>query len=152
MAKLFRTLRDSNLTGGSLAALLFVSSRYTVWPMYLRMREQWVLLNEPRVLFWFLGALYFGIWVWLVMFLAKEYKQYPGMSMDALFGGALLVVASALRDADVLSDLSKKGFGAAAWVVFLGAGALLVRNFACMSRMGKKTDEPSAEGASPPAA
>jgi hypothetical protein len=47
--------------------------------------------------------------MWLALFLSKEYRQYPGMSMDALFGGLLLAVASALHDADVLSDLSKKG-------------------------------------------
>ena len=134
MTKRFHSLRDSNLTGEFLAALLFISSRYTIWPMYLWIREQWVLFNEPRVLLWYICALYFTFWAWLFMFLSKEYKQYSGMSIDALFVGSLLTVASALCDSDVLFDLSKKGFGAAPWVVFLSASGLVFRTLACMSR------------------
>jgi hypothetical protein len=105
--------------------------------MYLWMRQEWMLLHQPPVLFWCICTLYYAFWVWLALFLSKEYEQYPGMSMDALFGGSLLAVASALHDADVLSDLSKKGFGWAAWVVLFSASGLVLRGFACFSRMGK---------------
>jgi hypothetical protein len=63
--------------------------------------------------------------------------------MDAFFGGLLLAVASALHDADVLSDLSKKGFGWAGWVVLFSSVGLVFRNSACFSKMGKAADEAS---------
>lgn len=139
MARLLESARASRLTGGFLAALLFVSSRLTIWPIFLWLRTQWTLLNQPPPLFWLIGALYFTFWVWLVMLLSNGYHQYPGMSMDALFGGSLLAVASMLRDPDVMSVLAKMGFGWAAWVVFLAACALLLRNFTGMSRIHNRT-------------
>jgi hypothetical protein len=74
------------------------------------------------------------------------------MSIDALIMGSLLTVAAVLRDTDVLSDLSKKRFGAAAWVVYLSTCALAVRIVAFRSRIGKVAGGPSAEDESPPAA
>jgi hypothetical protein len=106
--------------------------------MHLWIRAEWILFNKPPALFWCICTLYYAFWMWLALFLSKEYRQYPGMSMDALFGGLLLAVASALHDADVLSDLSKKGFGWAAWVVLFSACGLVFRNFASMSRNAKR--------------
>jgi hypothetical protein len=143
MITLFQPRRASNQSGKVLAVLIAGFSRYTVWPFYLWVRGLWLFLNEPHVLFWCISTLYFAFWVWLVIFLAKEYRQYPGMSMDALFAGSLLAVASALRDADVMSDLAKKGFGAAAWVVLLSACALVLRNCASISREYERAGEPS---------
>lgn len=152
MNKLIHALRNSNLTGSFLAAVLIFSSANTIWPMYLWLHRQWASLNEPMMLFWWFCALFFAFWVWLILFLSKEYTQYPGMSIDALIMGSLLTVAAVLRDTDVLSDLSKKRFGAAAWVVYLSTCALAVRIVAFRSRIGKVAGGPSAEDESPPAA
>jgi hypothetical protein len=143
MTKLFHSLRDSNVTGEFLALLLFVSSRYTVWPIYMWLRKQWALLSQPPAFFWCICTLYFAFWVWLIMVLSRGDKRYPGMSMDALLAGSLLAAASALQDSDVRSDLAKKGFGAAGWVVFLSACALVVRTSFYASRRFVKADEPS---------
>jgi hypothetical protein len=143
MNKHIHTLRNSNLTGGFLATVIIFSSANTIWPMYLWLHKQWALLNEPIMLFWWFCGFFFAFWVWLILFLSKEYTQYPGMSIDALIVGSLLTVAAVLRDADVLSDLSKKGFGAAAWVVYLSTCVLAVRIAACMSKINKRTGEPS---------
>jgi len=152
VSKLLRSIRDSNVTGEFLVTLLIFSSSRTIWPMHLWIRAEWILFNQPPALFWCICTLYYAFWMWLALFLSKEYRQYPGMSMDALFGGLLLAVASALHDADVLSDLSKKGFGWAAWVVLFSACGLVFRNFASMSRNAKRAAEPSAEDDSLPAA
>jgi hypothetical protein len=151
MNKLIHALRNSNLTGSFLAYVLVFTSAGTIWPMYLWLYKQWALLNEPMMLFWWFCAFLFAFWVWLILFLSKEYTQYPGMSIDALIIGSLLTVAAVLRDTDVLSDLSKKGFGAAAWVVYLSTCALAVRIVACISRISKMAGEPSAEDKSLPA-
>jgi hypothetical protein len=143
MTRLLQSARASRLTGAFLAALLFVSSRLTIWPVFVWLRNQWIQLNQPPPLFWLIGILYFTLWVWLVMFLSNQYDQYPGMSMDALFGGSLFAVASALHDAEVMSGLSKRGFGWAGWVVFVAACGLLLRNFGGMSKINKKASEPS---------
>jgi hypothetical protein len=120
--------------------------------MYLWIRAEWTLFDQPPALFWCVCTLFYAFWMWLALFLSREYRQYQGMSMDALFGGLLLAVASVLHDADVMSVLSKKGFGWASWVVLLGACGLVIRIFASMSRNAKRATEPSAEDDSLPAA
>lgn len=140
-----RSIRDSNVTGEFLVTLLIFSSSRTIWPMYLWMREEWILHGQPPALFWCVCALYYAFWMWLALFLSKEFEHYPGMSMDAFFGGWLLAVASALHDADVLSDLSKEGFGWAGWVVLFSSCGLVFRNFACFSKMGKAADKAQEE-------
>jgi hypothetical protein len=134
MTKLIHSLRNSNVTGEFLSTVLACSSLITIWPMYLWIHEMWTFLGWPSIWFWCFSMLYYAIWIWLYLFLSNEYEQYPGMSMDAFFCGTLFAVASALRDADVLSVLSKKGFGAAAWVAFLSAMVLVFRNFGRRSR------------------
>jgi len=142
MSKLLRSIRGSNVTGEFLVTMLIFSSSRTIWPMYLWIREEWTLHNQPLALFWCICALYYAIWMWLALFLSREYRQYPGMSMDAVFGGLLLAIASALHDADVLSDLSKKGFGWAAWVLLFSACGLVFRNSASFSRRSTRPSEP----------
>ena len=111
--------------------------------MYKWMRGECALLHLSPASFWCVCILFYAFWVWLALFLLREYKQYPGMKVDALFGGVLLAVASALVDADVLSVMSKKGFGWAAWGVLLSAFGLAFRNRAFMPRNAKGEAEPS---------
>lgn len=59
----------------------------------------------------------------------------------------MLTVAAVLHEADVSTVLSGKGFGAAAWVTFLGAGALVIRNSASVSKIDKRAGEPSSNSA-----
>lgn len=143
VSKLIHPLRDSNVTGEFLVTMLIFSSSRTIWPIYLWIRAEWTLLNQPPALFWCICTLFYAFWMWLALFLSREYKLYPGMSIDALFGGLLLAVSSVLHDADVLSDLSKKGFGWAAWVVLFGACGLVFRNFASMSKISKRAEIPA---------
>lgn len=127
MTKLLSLLRNSNVSGEFLSLFLLIICPFTIWPLDLVIRKQWAIFNLPPALFWYVCALYFAFWVWLFIFLSHEFNRYPGMSMDALLAGALLASASVLRDSDVLSELRKKSFGLAGWVVLLCASALAVR-------------------------
>jgi hypothetical protein len=49
------------------------------------------------------------------------------MMKDALLGGALLSVVAVLRDPDMSSILSNKGFAAAPWVALVCIFGFLVR-------------------------
>lgn len=68
--------------------------------------------------------------MWLFVFSFRGGKRYSGMTFDSLCIGALVTVGSVLRDADVLSDLSKKGFGAAAWIIYLIAFVFVLSSIA----------------------
>ncbi len=128
MSGLTRRLRDAGFTGRVLATILVSSTRYTVWPLYLRLREAWSALDQAPGYTWVVSGAYFAFWVWLVVLLTREGRRYPGMILDAIFGGALVTVAVALRDPRVRLGLSEMGFSTAAWVVFLcGAGLVLAR-------------------------
>lgn len=65
--------------------------------------------------------------------------RYPGMVKDAVLGGCLFAVAAVLRDSDVSSVLSAKGFRSAAWITFSGACGLIIRSFA--NNMARKNRE-----------
>ena len=121
-------LRDAGFTGRLLATILVSSTGYTVWPLYLRLREAWSALNQAPAYTWVVSAAYFAFWVWLVVLLTREGRRYSGMILDAIFGGALVTVAVTLREPRIRLGLSEIGFGMAAWVVFLsGAGLVLAR-------------------------
>jgi hypothetical protein len=120
-------LRDSGMiTGRVFATILVSSTSYTIWPMYLWLRTTWGEINLPLAYAWMVSAAYFSFWVWLVVLLTRNGKQYRGMIWDAICGGSLLTVAVALHQPPVRTALAQTGFGAAAWVVFLCASALVL--------------------------
>ncbi len=140
VTKLLRLLRDSNLSGEFLAAFLFISARYTIWPIYLWVRSEWILLKGPNVLLWCICTFLFAFFAWLLMFLSNEFERYPGINTDALLGGLLWAVAAALHYADEISGFSNKGVRGAAWIVFLATSAILYRNFICRSTKALRPD------------
>jgi hypothetical protein len=109
-----------------LAVVLGSSSRYTIWPAYVWLREQWIAVGWLSRYTWPASAFYFSFWVWLFVLLARGGRRYRGMIFDSLCGGLLLAVAATLHDPAVRAVLSKVGFGAAALVTFLSASALVV--------------------------
>jgi len=114
--------------------------------VFMWLRGSLSIYGHPSLL-WTVCILYFAVLLWIFLFLMKNGKRYPGMVKDALLGGCLLTVAAVLHDADVFTVLSKKGFGAAAWVTFLGAGALVISNSASLSTINKRAGEPSSNSA-----
>lgn len=126
MNRLVARCIDAGFTGRLLATILVSSSGYTVWPLYLRLRQAWSALDLVPAYTWVVSAIYFAFWVWLVVLLTREGKRYPGIILDAICGGALVTVAVAVHDPRVRSGLSEIGFGAAAWVAFLSGAALVL--------------------------
>lgn len=124
--KLVDRFREAGLTGRLLATILVSSSRYTVWPIYLWLRKVWGGFDLPPAYAWVVTAAYFSLCVWLVVLLTRNGKQYSGMMLDAICGGSLLTVAVAIHEPPVRAVLSQTGFGAAAWVAFLCASALVL--------------------------
>jgi hypothetical protein len=118
--------QDSDAIWWLLAVALGSSARYTIWPAYIWLGEQWIAVGWLSRYTWPAGAVYFSFWVWLFVLLARRGKRYRGMILDALCGGLLLVVAATLHDPAVRAALSKVGFGAAAWVTFFSASVLVV--------------------------
>jgi hypothetical protein len=126
LMKIAERLREYDVTGRVLATILVGSSHQTIWPIYLWLRGAWDRFGFPPVCAWIASAAYFGLCVWLVALLARNWKQYPGMILDAIFGGSLLTVAVALEQPPVRMALSQTGLGAAAWVVLLSGSALVI--------------------------
>ena len=126
LMKIADRLRESDVTGRLLATILVSSSRYTVWPIYLSLREAWGGFGFSPQYAWVVSAAYFGLCVWLVVLLTRNGKQYPGMVLDAICGGSLLAVAATLHQPPVRTALSQAGLDAAGWVVFLSASGLLL--------------------------
>ena len=151
MTRLIRLLRDYEIPGLAWAIALLILGRGIIWQIYMWLRGLLATPVRPSLL-WTVCILYCSFWVWLFLLLMGNGRRYPGMVKDALLGGSLFAVAGVLHDTDVFSVLSSKGFGAAAWITFLGGCGLVIRNFVSMSRIGRKTDEPSAEDESLPAA
>jgi len=149
MNLLIRYVREYEILGKGLAIMLAVVCRGIIWQIYIWLRGSLSIYGHPSLL-WTVCILYFASLLWLFLLLMNSGKRYSGMVKDALLGGCLLTVAAVLHDADVLAVLSSKGFGAAAWVTFLGAGALVISNSASVSRIRKSADEPSAGGESLP--
>jgi hypothetical protein len=146
MNQLIRYVREYEILGKGLAIVLAVICRGIIWQIYMWLRGSLSIYGHPSLL-WTVCILYFAFLLWLFLFLMNSGKRYPGMLKDALLGGCLLTVAAVLHDADVFSVLSGKGFGAAAWVTFLGAGALVISNSASMSRMGRRAGDPPSNSA-----
>ncbi len=119
-------LRGSGITGPILAAILVGLSRSVIWPMYQWLRGVWGGFDLPLAYGWIVTAAYFSFWVWLFGLLARNGKHKPGLILDAICGGSLLTIAVALHQPPVRAALSQMGFGAAAWVTFLSASALVV--------------------------
>src|SRR5579871_5722112 len=95
---LVERLRDSGVSGRSLAAILVALTRQTVWPLYLKLRQIWVGFAQPPEYTWILSTLYFAFWLWVLALLAREGKRYSGMIFDVGCGGALITVAVVLHD------------------------------------------------------
>jgi len=142
MAKLTRRLHDYRLSGEFLAAFLFISARYTIWPVFLWLRNTPAVLSGAELPLWCISIPLFGLYAWFVMFLGNSYEQYPRMGTDALLGGALFAAAAQLQHS-VITPLTPNGEPrGASWIVFLGAAALLYRNFIARS---SKSNAPSNE-------
>jgi hypothetical protein len=136
MTKLIRLLRDYEIPGLAWAIALLILGRGIIWQIYMWLRGLLATPVRPS-LQWAVCILYCSFWVWLFLLLLGNGKRYPGMLKDALLSGCLLAVAGVLHDTDVLSVLSSEGFGAAAWITFLGGCGLVIRIFASMSRNAK---------------
>jgi hypothetical protein len=120
--------------------LLVLGSRI-VWQIYV-----WLdgVLGSSRPSFhWVVGIFYFALWMWLFLLLMNEGRRFSGIAADSLFGGCLLAVAVVLHKSDVLSALSRTGFGAAWWIALFGACGFVLSKCANMYRMGKATDTTS---------
>lgn len=117
---------DSDVIWWLLAVVLGSSARYTIWPAFVWLRNQWIALGWPAGYGWVVSAIYFSFWVWLFVFLAREGKRYRGILLDSVCGGVLLTVAAALNDPVVRPALSELGFGEAAWVILLTTAILVV--------------------------
>ncbi|NYF79886.1 hypothetical protein [Granulicella arctica] len=150
MNQLIRYVREYEILGRGLAIMLAVVCRRIIWQIFMWLRGSLSIYGHPSLL-WTACILYFAFLLWIFLLLMNNGKRYPGMVKDALLGGCLLTVAAVLHDADVFTVLSRKGFGAAAWVTLLGASALVISNSASMSRIGKRADDTLAEGGSLPA-
>lgn len=123
--------------------ILAVVCRGIIWQGYLWLRA--IPSNYAHLpVLWIVCSLYFAFLLWLFLLLLNNGKRYPGMAMDALLGGCLLLVGSLLHDADLRPVLSGKGFGAAAWVTFFSASALIISNWANASATGKRAGDVSA--------
>lgn len=124
--KIAERFREFDVTWRLVATILVSSTRYTIWPIYLWLRKAWAEFGFSPASAWVISVAYFSLCVWLVVLLTRDWKQYPGMKLDAVCGGSLLTVAVALHQPPVRSALSQTGFGAAAWVAFLSASALVL--------------------------
>ena len=56
----------------------------------------------------------------------EKWEAQCGMILDAVCGGSLLTIAVALHQPPARAALSQMGFGAAAWVAFVSASALVL--------------------------
>lgn len=119
MTKLIRLLREYKIPGWFWALMLAILIRGIIWRIYIWLRDILATSNRPTLI-WAVCILYFAFWVWLLILLISDGKRYPGMVTDALLGGCLLAVTGVLRDADVISMLARKGFGAARMGYVLG--------------------------------
>ncbi|HLJ90553.1 MAG TPA: hypothetical protein VKZ53_27335 [Candidatus Angelobacter sp.] len=128
-------LRESGMTGRPFATILVVSSRYTIWPMYLWLRTAWNGIGSPTAYTWIVSIPYFSLWLWLLVLLDRNEKQYRGMVMHSFFGGSLLTLAVALHEPVVRMVLTQIGFGWAAWVAFLGGLGFI---FATSAQAGRE--------------
>lgn len=75
----------------------------------------------------------------------SEGRRYSGIAADSLFGSCLLAVAAVLHKPDVLSVLSRMGFGGAWWIALFSACGLVLSKCASMYRMGRMTDAASSK-------
>jgi hypothetical protein len=108
MKKVKSWLHEWQLSGEFLAALLFISARYTIWPLFLWARNELALQSGNSVRWWCVCIPVFAAFVWLVMFLGNGYERYSRMSTDALLGGALFAVAAEIQHSwrALIDDLS----------------------------------------------
>jgi hypothetical protein len=150
MKSLMRIVREYEMSSKALAIVIMVICRGIIWQVYMWLRSILSAYTLPA-LSWTICSLYFGSLLCLFLFLLNSGKRYPGMAKDALVGGCLLAVAAVLQDADVRVVLSGKGYGASAWIIFLGASALVISKSVNISRIVKRADEPSMEDESLPA-
>lgn len=132
MKNLFEPLRERNLTGEGLAYVLLILLLLITWPAYLWMQHQW-LLSVPTAVNWLTSSAYFSVEIWILMFVSREFNQYPLMSMDAMLGGALFAVGAALLRKDATLD-SVRGSNLASWIIVVSTAILLMRLHALASR------------------
>src|SRR5471030_2656669 len=85
--------RDYGVTGALSATILVSSTRYTVWPIYLKSREVLSSVARSPAETWIFSAIYFSFRVGLVLLLTREGKKYPGMILDVICAGSLVTVA-----------------------------------------------------------
>jgi len=132
MNKLSKFLQERNLTGEGMAYALFILLLLITWPVYQWMQHEW-LLKAPLAVIWLVSITYFSVEVWLLMFVSREFSQYPLMSLDAVLGGALFAVGAALRRKDVTSDLVP-GSSVTYWIIIISTAILLMRVVTLASR------------------
>lgn len=132
MNKLSEFLHERNLTGDGIAYALFILLLLITWPVYQWMQHEW-LLSAPLAVIWLVSIAYFSLEVWLLMFVSREFSQYPLMSLDAMLGGALFAVGAALRRKDVTVDLVLSS-SVMCWIVIISTAILLMRVVALASR------------------
>ena len=132
MNKLTEFLQQRNLTGEGIAYALFILLLLITWPVYQWMQHEW-LLSAPLAVIWLVSIAYFSLEVWLLMFVSREFSQYPLMSLDAVLGGALFAVGAALRREDVTVD-SVLSSSVMCWIVIISTAILLMRVVALASR------------------
>lgn len=132
MNKLTDFLQERNLTGEVIAYALFILLLLITWPVYQWMHHEW-LLSAPMAVIWLVSIAYFSLEVWLLMFVSREFSQYPLMSLDAMLGGALFAVGAALRRKDVTADAVLSS-SVMCWIVIISTAILLMRAVALASR------------------
>jgi hypothetical protein len=130
-------LGESGVSGRVLATVLVGSTRFTIWPAYLWLSRAWGGFGFSARSVWIVSAAYFSLCVWLVVLLTRNGKQHPGIALDAICGGTLVAVAVALHQPTVQTALSQTGFGAATWVTFFSASALVLAR--SVERDGQKS-------------
>jgi hypothetical protein len=135
MKKLMESLREHNLTGEGLAYLLFIFLLLITWPVYQWMQHEW-LFRAPLAVNWLASSAYFSVEIWILMFVSREFSQYPLMSMDAMLGGALFAVGAALRRKEATLDFVL-GFNVASWIIIISTTILLMRVNALATRKSR---------------
>jgi hypothetical protein len=120
MNKLTEFLQERSLTGERIAYALFMILLLITWPVYQWMQHEW-FHSAPLAVIWLASIAYFSVEVWLLMFVSREFSQYPLMSLDAMLGGALFAVGAALRRKDVTVDLAL-GSSVVYWIIIISTG------------------------------
>jgi len=123
---LLRQLHKYDITGRVLAIVLACSIRPIAWPLYLWLRESWLVFDYPLASTHVLGAVYFAAWTFVMELLLNEFEPYRLMIHDAVLAGILTATAVALTAEPVRQQLSRLGFALAPWIIFLTATLFVV--------------------------